>query len=157
MINDRGQVVGLADTKATKVGFPVQHVFLWQDGKMRDLGVESSSPPMLNDRGQVLIDAQPWADLQGLWDRGRLRVIGRALNVNDVNDRGQVVGAANPDKSGGPITHAFVWEGGNLTDLGTLPGGKESWALAINNRGQIIGYSDTKGGNQHAVLWTLRD
>jgi uncharacterized membrane protein len=43
-----------------------------------------------------------------------------------------------------------------MTDLGTLPGGKESEAVAINNRGQIIGWSDTRSGEQHAVLWTLK-
>jgi uncharacterized membrane protein len=40
--------------------------------------------------------------------------------------------------------------------VGTLPGGKESEPLAINDRGQILGWSETKSGVQHAVLWTLR-
>jgi uncharacterized membrane protein len=43
-----------------------------------------------------------------------------------------------------------------MTDLGTLPGGKESQALAINERGQIIGQAETKTGQRHAVLWTLK-
>jgi probable HAF family extracellular repeat protein len=42
-----------------------------------------------------------------------------------------------------------------MTDLGTL-GGKESHAIAINNHGQIVGYSTTKNGSKHAVLWTLK-
>ena len=39
---------------------------------------------------------------------------------------------------------------------GTLLGGKESEAVAINNRGQILGWSETKDGSYHAVLWTLK-
>jgi uncharacterized membrane protein len=43
-----------------------------------------------------------------------------------------------------------------MTDLGTLPGGKESEAFAINDPGQILGWSETKSGSHHAVLWTLK-
>jgi uncharacterized membrane protein len=43
-----------------------------------------------------------------------------------------------------------------MTDLGTLPGGRESEALATNSRGQILGWSETKSGDDHAVLRTLK-
>ena len=39
-----------------------------------------------------------------------------------------------------------------MSDLGTLGKG-ESYAWAINGRGQITGYSDTSGGMTHAFLW----
>jgi probable HAF family extracellular repeat protein len=39
-----------------------------------------------------------------------------------------------------------------MTDLGTL--GTKSRAVAINNRGQIIGWSQTESGTIRAVLWT---
>jgi uncharacterized membrane protein len=49
-----------------------------------------------------------------------------------------------------------------ITDLGTL-GFKESWAVAINEHGQMIGWSATGEGDDdchfqpaHAVLWTLK-
>lgn len=42
-----------------------------------------------------------------------------------------------------------------MTDLGTLPGQTESGASAINVHNQIVGWSTTKTGQQHAVLWTL--
>ena len=43
-----------------------------------------------------------------------------------------------------------------MRDLGTLPGGKESEATAINERGQIVGWSATRSGKKHAVLWTFK-
>ena len=38
-----------------------------------------------------------------------------------------------------------------MTDLGTLGG--MSYAIAINDRGQVIGYSDVGAGVWHAFLW----
>jgi probable HAF family extracellular repeat protein len=37
-------------------------------------------------------------------------------------------------------------------DLGTL-GGASSCALAINERGQVVGWAQTAGGDRHAALW----
>jgi probable HAF family extracellular repeat protein len=37
-------------------------------------------------------------------------------------------------------------------DLGTL-GGESSCALAINERGQVVGWAETVSGQRHAVLW----
>src|SRR5713101_2952193 len=38
--------------------------------------------------------------------------------------------------------HAFVWQGGKLTDLGTLPGGNSSFAYFISGNGLIAGGSE---------------
>jgi probable HAF family extracellular repeat protein len=38
-------------------------------------------------------------------------------------------------------------------DLGTLPGGTHSSAVAINSAGQVVGQSGTTGGVNHAALW----
>lgn len=57
-----------------------------------------------------------------------------------INGRGQVVGFSN--LPGDSITHAFLWENGVMTDLGTLPGGDiNSLAFGINNEGQVVGLS----------------
>jgi probable HAF family extracellular repeat protein len=49
-------------------------------------------------------------------------------------------------------SHAFIYENGKMSDLGTLPGHIFSGALGINNRGQIVGYS-TDGRTSHAFLY----
>ena len=41
-----------------------------------------------------------------------------------------------------------------MTDLGTLPGSSSSQARAINNLGQIVGFSRFASGENAAVLWT---
>ena len=69
-----------------------------------------------------------------------------------VNDLGQVVGYSVTTAEEG---HAFLWEKTTgMTDLGTL-GSDYSAALAINDRGQIVGEAGNATGVLivHAVLW----
>jgi probable HAF family extracellular repeat protein len=56
----------------------------------------------------------------------------------DVNDLGQVVGSA--DTLDGK-RHAYVWDDGVMTDLGTFGGGSQSEAWAGNNLGTAVGGS----------------
>src|SRR6188472_1927500 len=61
-----------------------------------------------------------------------------------INDRGQVVGESltgDSDPSHTAVSHAFLWEGGRMQDLGTL-GGFWSAPYAINDRGQVVGFSE---------------
>ena len=58
------------------------------------------------------------------------------------------------------VQHAFKWQNGVLSDLGTLPGGSSSFALWINNGGQTVGVSQnglidplTGAPASIAVLW----
>jgi len=68
-----------------------------------------------------------------------------------INDRGQVAG--NSAIASGEL-HAFLWDGGTMTDLGTLPGRAFSGARFINNRGQVVGSSSPGGGPPfEAALW----
>jgi len=65
---------------------------------------------------------------------------------------GLVVGIA--DVTGGATSHAVVWHGNAMTDLGTLVGPAGfSYAQLINDRNQVVGGSSTTDGSQHAALW----
>ncbi|MEO6834693.1 MAG: hypothetical protein ABI231_02135 [Candidatus Tumulicola sp.] len=75
-----------------------------------------------------------------------------------VNNSGQVVGASGP--CGPPFNnlygtaHAVLWQTGSAIDLGRLGGKTGNAALAINDRGQVVGFADLPGDNTfHAFLW----
>ena len=54
---------------------------------------------------------------------------------------------------GGSATHAAIWNGTTPTDLGTL-GGSYSWAMGINDSGQVVGWSNTSGNAaEHTTIW----
>jgi len=76
--------------------------------------------------------------------------------VGAINERGQVIGSSGTSGPR-PVSHAWIWEKGTMTDLGLL--NPKSWwssAAAINEHDQIVGNSTTARGKGRAVLWTLK-
>jgi len=67
-----------------------------------------------------------------------------------VNSSGQIAGYAYTTND----SHAFLWSGGNMTDLGTLPGGHSSVAYGINNSGQVVGSCNDSNDTEQAILYT---
>ena len=60
---------------------------------------------------------------------------------------------------GASAAHAVLWENGTPTDIGNLGGVAWNTPTSINNRGQVVGFSDLPGDsaaspNYHAFLWT---
>ena len=49
-------------------------------------------------------------------------------------------------------SHAFLWEGDVVQDLGTL-GGNYSFAYDISASGQVVGRAYIANGDSHAFLW----
>jgi probable HAF family extracellular repeat protein len=76
---------------------------------------------------------------------------GTTSGAAGVNDNGQVAGAA---ATPGGTSHAFLYSGGVMTDLGTLGGTFSSGADAINSAGEVVGQASTSAGLQHAFLYS---
>ena len=158
-INDRGQIVGWSYTDSTPnpvTGIPTQHPFLWEDGRMRDLGtlggtraaVGAFAGPgggAINNRGQVIGTSNLAGDETHhpfLWEHGVLRDLGTLGGPSGeaywINDAGDVVGRADFSPSS-TDHHAFLWRHGVMKDLGVLGVHPCSTAVAVNARGQVIG------------------
>lgn len=70
-------------------------------------------------------------------------------DARHINDRGQIVGFS---KTSAGTDHAFSWESGTLTDLGTL-GGPNSYAEGVSDEGHVVGWSEPSGGGEQAFIW----
>lgn len=72
--------------------------------------------------------------------------------ARDINSEGLVVGES---KTSSGETHAFLFEGNELIDLGTLPGQTFSMANGVNNLGQATGYGrdSVNSGMASAIVW----
>jgi probable HAF family extracellular repeat protein len=68
-----------------------------------------------------------------------------------INDSSRVTGHGfvNP----GPARRAFLWQKGQIQNLGTLPGGTDSQATDINEAGQICGSGNDGLGQSHIFLY----
>jgi probable HAF family extracellular repeat protein len=118
-VNNERTVVGIADTALPDPFDPfciydcfVVHAFQWQRGVLTDLGA-------LTPGGSSL--------------------------PNGINAAGMVAGfsetgAVDPTFEFPPEFHAVVWNLGQIIDLGTF-GGTLSYANAINDRGQVVGFA----------------
>jgi len=108
-----------------KIGCPghVSHAFSWQDGARTDLGVLPGG----------LSSATAWISANGL-------VAGTSQN-----------GEIDPLDKGFPEDRAVLWRDGKIIDLGTLEGGYESGAQAVNSRGQVVGWADNTVSDSYSM------
>jgi probable HAF family extracellular repeat protein len=179
MINEGGQIAGLSYTNTTPnpvTGLPQVDPFLWDHGKMIDIGTFGGAfgqPNFLNNRGQLVgglsVPADPGACFfedstnchPFLWENGSLLDLattsegGIPQTADGINDSGEIVGAADFTASGGSGFDAYLWIKGVAKDLGTLPGDCGSRAQAINGLGQAVGqsFSCPDFDFHHAAFW----
>jgi probable HAF family extracellular repeat protein len=152
LVNERGQIVGQSYTNSIAsincVAAPLTtHSFLWEGGKMLDLGTFGGTctyPNWLSQRGQVVGVSNLAGDATHhgfLWSDGALTDVGTLggnnSEANWVSETGFVVGRA--DVSGSQSHHAFRWKNGVMTDLGILQGWPCSTAIAVSSTGQVVG------------------
>ena len=165
-MNNRGEVVGNSFSFDLNVNTP----FVWYKGQMKALpllpGAVGGVAFGVNDPGQITgfldfgttpppgtgeFHSVLWTPKAGSYVVLDLGTFGGNNGSGEhVNNRGQVVGWAT-DPQG--FAHAYLWNGGPLQDLGTLPGGTFSLATWSNQRGQIIGPGDRADGNVVDFVW----
>jgi probable HAF family extracellular repeat protein len=182
-INDRGWSIGASQTGLRDpFPFPQNRAVAWIGRHMINLGtVQGGSNSIgisINDFGQMVGISDngvpdPFSFFEGagveirtfFWEHGHLEDIGTLGGPDSIpgpgctNERPRsIVGTSytsftpNAD-TGVPTQHPFLWENGNMLDLGSL-GGTLTFGQCANNRGDVIGES-TLSGNllNHAFLW----
>jgi probable HAF family extracellular repeat protein len=144
-INNHGQVVGQSEIPGG-----VGHVFLYSAGYMQDVAFT----PVLSNYTRGANGIYNLGEIVGNYSgpnfsHAFLYQAGHVIDLTpsiidippsprygiayDINDLGQVVGLGG--------SHAFLYSNGITKDLGTIPGTDFSEALAINNKGEIVGDS----------------
>lgn len=181
-LNDRGQVVGdskkdrtgnVGQSRPVVWSYSGQPTELWSDqfigaslaginnsGEIvgrygSGSGIPLPTPGVLPGRAFV------WNATAGRRDLG-LQPFGNSM-ATAINDNGQVSGTSEMLETviidGSPmdvlVPRAFVWDAaGGIRDIGTLGGHFEfTFANAINNLGQVIGYGGLADGNERAFVW----
>jgi probable HAF family extracellular repeat protein len=155
-VNNSGQVTGVAVTSAGQ-----GHAFLWTPGQgMIDLGTlegsTTSRGSAVNASGQVTgfsgSHAFRWTPESGMLDLGTL---GGSSNGTGINGSGYVSGYSYTATNNFPTTkRAILWtEATGMMNLGTL-GGTHSEGYGINDASQVVGWSETSDGGNHAFRWT---
>jgi len=164
-LNNRGQVVGYWIHHSRHDGGSIDTVtaFSWERGEFTEigsLGGYSTLPAAMNDKGQVVgYSATSTGEKHAFfWDRGVMTDLssagewGRALGINQ---QGQVVGEAGAP-GGDWVSVPFIWERGARTLLpirAPAVRGSTSMAVAINNRGDILGSTFEPNDVRSAYLW----
>ena len=157
--SDSGEVVGWS----TQRGCP-PHAFVWRSVTMIDVGppgTRSSEATAISAHGEVIGVAitQTKGERAFYWHNGTWSDIGAEFPLKSIataiNGRAQVIGDWRTRRFD---WRAYLWKAGKTVDLGTLGG--SVYPRAINERGQVVGISETSrpgSAFMHAFLWSAPD
>jgi probable HAF family extracellular repeat protein len=179
--NKNGIVAGFAEESTPDHSCPAPQVLqflpaVWTHGNVRSLptaGKDRDGVAMgINDSGAVVGASGKCAAFNQntllaiearhalLWQNGAATDLGNLGGKTGaafgniawaINDSTQIVGVS--DLAGEMSFHGFLWQNGKMSDLGTLSGDVDSLAIAISDKGVIVGLSIDSSGDTRAALW----
>lgn len=157
-INNHGDVVGDAFnlTTGSEIGL------LWSQRQMTTLplpsGAIANEADAINDAGKIAGTVW-WSDrVQAvLYDHGTVIDLGDLGSGQSwaagMNTKGEIVGFSLGQDNA--TFYPVLWRWGNIINLGLLNGNMSTFGIAnaVNNKGQVVGFSDLDHGQIHAFLW----
>jgi probable HAF family extracellular repeat protein len=99
-----------------------------------------------------------------LWDGLDIEVLGELpggvarSRASDINEHDMVSGSSHASQAGMPNgERPFLWDAeSGIRNLGNLPGANDTFALGLNNNGQVVGYGQGSS-SQRAFLWEANE
>jgi probable HAF family extracellular repeat protein len=169
-INNRGEVVGFAETANTDPTCPpapTSSPVLWKKGHAQPLPLVGTDPDGvafgINEQGQAVGYSGNcfFATHAVMWKNNTAFVLkdlgGTLSNVAYViNNLGQIAGKVR--SADGTHYVAALWQpDGTLTNHEPLPGDLDAFATGINNLGQVVGNDfDSNFNWSHGFIWQNR-
>jgi len=163
-INNHGQIVGFAETAAVDSGCSpnlIRSPVMWKNGKPQALPTVDKDPDGMangiNDQGQIVgFTGTCGAALHAVsWEGNTVTALpdfGTGAIAQFINGPGQIAGIVG--SADNTTQYGALWQNGELTSLGLLPGDFGGLASGINNRGQIVGSNfDSNFSWSHGFLW----
>ncbi|MBD2298650.1 PEP-CTERM sorting domain-containing protein [Nostoc sp. FACHB-87] len=177
-INDAGQIVGYISVPETNRYNPGwlwsrENGRVWINDSSGQVDTIAIIPSGINNLGQVSVHRRSadYGSWTGIWsENGSVTPLERSYYFQSnaaygINNLGQVVGSSN--FSSEPIyndigelldfegkDHAVLWNSSTeRIDIGTLIGRERSYATAINDSGQVVGYSNNNFSDNRAFFW----
>lgn len=169
-INEKGEVFGHAIfTKGSSKSF---HAFIWANGKM-NLIDSYEEPRTFTIKGEKIANLRDSGNVNHravLYRSGKtIELGGKSTRATAINNKSQIVGSSGfatveadfPSDSPSEqkassrmrgrtrdtFSRAFMWEDGKIKNLGTLPKSTDSYAIDINDAGQVIGNTSNIDGD----------
>jgi probable HAF family extracellular repeat protein len=145
-------LLGLGVTAVVTAAGPAQAAPDRKYGPPVEIADASSEADAINNAGLVvgMASGSDFVPHAFTWQAGVRTDIGSGWIPRAVADTGHIAG--DVVGTDGKPTRAVLWVDGAFTDLGTL-GGPSSHVMAMNDRDQVVGYSDLPDGRIGAFLW----
>lgn len=157
-VNNSRVVVGDLEDEGTGNGDWRDLPVIWENGQPTLIpllsGYTMGGASAINDVGTIAgyVMDDEWDNWEAvIWQNGVPTLISEDAVASDINTSGIVTGSF----WGGSYSRAFRWENGHMTPLEPTAGNTVSEGLAINDAGDVVGFSYDRDTFPltHATLW----